>query len=330
MNTDEVRKWVREYVTGCEHPDFRAYAGDLANSSMPRFLWFMEYLVRRGKMRHGRILDIGCGFGWQAVAISMLASGTVVANDIRPLMTAIVSERVGAIRRKGAPVSVDVLTGDICTEKLPEASFDAIVCNQTIEHVHDLAMMLRACFQTLRPGGSIVITNDNNALNRRHFTKIQHMWKRRDSDWDFIKELKEKRSEENREIQPYAVMREQIVRRMNPGLSDHEVQAIVEATAGLVKPDIESVARNYNPIKSLPTPPKLSWCRNPLTGEYCERQFDPFAVADMMRSLGLLAHVRHGFRKWPLSWFDGITIRPINRWLFERRRLFIIVGLKPR
>jgi ubiquinone/menaquinone biosynthesis C-methylase UbiE len=329
LKPGEVSHWVREYIAGCDHPDFQAYAAGRAESADQRFEWLMQHLARLGRMHDGRILDIGSGFGWDAVALSILTGGTVVANDIRPLMTSLTAQRVAAIRKQGAPVSVEVLTGDICTLDLPDASFDAIVCNQTIEHVHDLEAMLRVSYRVLKPGGRMVITNDNNVRNRRQFAEIQELWKKRDSDWGFIEQLKRERPEENREIQPYAVMREAIVRRANPRLADSNARTLVGATAGLTEAEIARIALGFTPAGPLPTPPALSWCRNPVTGEYCERQLDPAAVVEMLRSCGFRARFRHGFRRWPLSALNGVRFPPLNAWLFQLRPFFIIVGLRP-
>jgi ubiquinone/menaquinone biosynthesis C-methylase UbiE len=329
LRIGEVSHWVREYIAGCDHPDFRAYASGRPETADGRFEWLIDHLARLGRMHGGRILDIGSGFGWDAVALSLLTGGTVIANDIRPLMTSLTAQRVASLRSQGAPVSVEVLTGDICTLNLADASFDAVICNQTIEHVHDLEAMLRVSFRVLKPGGRMVITNDNNVRNRKQFAEIRELWKKRDSDWAFIEQLKRERPEENREIEPYAVMREAIVRKAKPSLADANVQALVAATAGLTQREIEWIAREYTPAFSLPTPPALSWCRNPVTGEYCERQLDPAVVVDVLRSVGFRAQFRHGFRRWPLRALNGVRLPVLNDWLFQLRPFFIVVGTRP-
>ena len=329
MSSAEATKWVRAYLEQGESSDFKAYAGNLADTLPGRFMWLMEHLVQVGKMNQGRILDVGCGLGWQAVATSILARSHVVANDIRSLMTDAVARGVSKIQSQGAPVSVEVLTGDVCALELAEHSFDSIICNQTIEHVHDLEKMMQVSYRLLKPGSKIIITNDNNALNAKQLKEIRSMWVRRDMDWSHIDELKRERPVENRDIQPYAVMREQIVRDANPNLAPDEVQAIVKATAGLTQPEIKSIASNYTTGDRLPKPPELSWCRNPVTGEYCERQLDPYAIAEMMRSLGFHAEIRHGFRRRPLSALNGVRLQPINRLLFQLKAFFIIIGTRP-
>ena len=79
---------------------------------------------------------------------------------------------------------------------------------------------------------------------------------------------------------------------------------------------------------TLPSPPPLSWCRNPMTGEYCERLLNPYEIAGMLEAQGFRASVRHGFRRFPLSLLNGTDIRPLSRFLFNLRPYFIIVGTK--
>ncbi|MCH8806562.1 MAG: methyltransferase domain-containing protein [Planctomycetes bacterium] len=327
-----VGRWVAEYIRGTDNPDLREYGGALLRQldvgSADRFLWFIQHVLRLGAMYGARVLDVGCGFGWQALAISMLGGNHVIANDIRESMTLPLQERVEAVRRLGASVLVESLTGDICTIDMPAASFDAIFCNQTLEHVHNLDSMFRVCVHVLKPKGRCVIVNDNNVLNAKGLRAIQKMWKERDRSQAYIDTLKQQRPIENCNIKPYAVMREEIVRNSNPLLSDNDVTIIVDATAGLLAPEIRSVAQSYGVGIELPTPPEFAWCRNPVTGEYCERQFDPFVVKQLMESCGFRTQLFHAFRRCPLNLLNRIALRPLNRWLFNVRSIFVLVGRK--
>ncbi len=331
MPPAEVAGWIRRYVEGSNNPDFQNYASrsGLPHSPWGRFLWLTRYLMRLGNMQDARVLEVGCGFGWDAVALSLMGDNRVVANDIREEMTSTVIERVAAIRVQGAPVSIETLTADICGIELPPASFDAIISREAIEHVHDLDAMFRVCFSALKPGGRIVIANDCNALNSKEAAGAQVKWVRRDTSWGRIEELKRERPIENRGIKPYAVMREEIARRSNPALTEDAIRAIVASTAGMIQPEIEHVSRSYNGSGPLPTPPRLSWCRNPVSREYCERLLDPFEIREMLRSVGFEAEIRHGFRKFPLVLFNRIGLRPIDELLFQLRAFFVLVGRKP-
>lgn len=52
---------------------------------------------------------------------------------------------------------------------LPEASFDAVVCREVIEHVESVPHTLREFFRILRPGGTLVLTFPNRLLLRSRF-----------------------------------------------------------------------------------------------------------------------------------------------------------------
>lgn len=327
---DELGKWIGEYIEGSNNPDLRAY-GSVVLSSLGtgRHTWFIKYMMDLGRMYDCRVLDIGCGFGWDSVILALLGNNRVVANDIRDTMIEPLKERVSALRQKGAPLEIETVTGNICTLSLEPESFDAVFCNEAIEHIHDLDAMFRRCAAILKPGGRCVVANDNNSLDRKNVATIRNMWQRRDRSWDYIEELKRDRPIENRDILPYAVMREQIVRQADPSLGEEAVAAIVDATAGLTQPDIERVAQDYASQTQLPTPPAYAWCRNPVTGEFCERLLNPFEIAECMTRHGFKTRVFHAFRKWPLRLANRIGVRALQTVLFNLRRLFVIQAIKP-
>jgi hypothetical protein len=97
----------------------------------------------------------------------------------------------------------------------------------------------------------------------------------------------------------------------------------------MIEPEIDRVARTYAARAALPEPPELSWCRNPITGEYCERLLDPYEIRDLMRETGFTVGLYHAFRRLPLRFLNGVGVRWLNRRLFQLRPLFVLVGCKP-
>ena len=75
---------------GSEHPDVVGYRNqslerDLANGQ--RFVSDMKNVFHLGHFHKKRILDVGCGLGWQALEVSMIGENSVVASsmiDARP------------------------------------------------------------------------------------------------------------------------------------------------------------------------------------------------------------------------------------------------------
>ncbi len=85
---------------------------------------------------------------------------------------------------------------------------------------------------------------------------------------------------------------------------------------------------DYKAGMSLPRRPTYDWCRNPITGEYAERLFNPFALAKMLRDAGFRARVRQFFRKFPLNLTNSSRLWPLNYVLFNVRPQFIVYGEK--
>ena len=121
----------------------------------PSFVWRFGQdrrlnLIRQYAPLEGRrILDIGCGLGVYVRKLREF-SDRVTGIDIDPKRL-----REGARTTPGLLLAVG--------ERLPfrDASFDVVVLNEVIEHVHDDAATLREAMRTLAPGGHIAIYAPN-------------------------------------------------------------------------------------------------------------------------------------------------------------------------
>jgi len=328
----ELMKLIEEYMESSDNPDLQGYreqtySRDFAGKD--RFLWTIKYIANLGRLRGARILDVGCGCGWQAFATSLLDDkNEVVGMDILPSMIQGMSECVAAMHKKGVKFSLTPICADICDSQLPLSSFDSIYSNEAIEHVHDMRIMLERCYTLLRPGGTLILLNDANMLNSKVHDQIVAMWEQRENSWEWSKYLRSIRPIEHKDARPFSVMRREIVTAANPRLTPQEVEMVVASTAGLLKPEIEKIALNFRTGVPLAGRPEYDWCRNPETGEYAERLFDPFALATQMREAGFKTQVRHMFRKFPLSLINSIQIERVNRPLFDLRPSFVLFGRK--
>ena len=109
--------------------------------------WFLEphIMVIPPHVQNGRLLDAGCGAGtflsW-AVRAGWDATGLEV--DPRGV--------------EGArAVGLNVVQGSMEDCLLPDASFDTVVLNHTLEHCHDPNRVLAQAFRVLKPGGLIIV-----------------------------------------------------------------------------------------------------------------------------------------------------------------------------
>lgn len=331
ISTGELATRITAYSRGSEHPDLQVYRRDIEQHNWERFSWWIKLIAGLGNFYGDkRILEIGCGFGWEAAALSLETGATVVAMDILPSMIDGVQECLDSAKARGETYKVEAMVGDICTIDLPANSIDGMFSSEAVEHVHSLETMYAHCYRLLKPGARLVICNDSNAFNDEFRARNMGMWPERDESWEHAEWLAtEVRPVEHAGTKPYGAMREEMIRAAQPQMSDEDVKKVVYATAGLIKPEVEAAAAKYLADGSLPTRPELSWCRNPETGEYAERLLDPFAMADGLKAAGFKVSLQHSFRRFPLTWLNNIGVRAINKLIFKKKALFIIVAEKP-
>ena len=107
------------------------------------------------------VLDLGCAGGFMAEAMAQCGAQV---TGIDPAADAIDAARAHA-RAGGLRIGYDVGFG----EALPydNASFDAVVCVDVLEHVGDLHKVMAEVARTLRPGGMFLFdTINRNPLAR--------------------------------------------------------------------------------------------------------------------------------------------------------------------
>jgi ubiquinone/menaquinone biosynthesis C-methylase UbiE len=228
LSKPDVWALVTEYSQGSNNPDLIVYRRDLegknpliAATDPRRWQTAREYVCKKGNFYNARILDVGCGFGWDAVALSLIGNNQVVASDILPSMIDGVRDCIDTMKQKGRQINVEPLVADICKTGLPSESFDGIVSFEAIEHVHSLEAMFNECCRLLKPGKRLLIMNDSNRYNTAFREAIFKMWKERDTSWDHTEWLKtEIRPIEHKDAKPYAAMREVYVKRAAPVLDE--------------------------------------------------------------------------------------------------------------
>ncbi len=101
-----------------------------------------------------RVLDVGCGVGTTAIAISQRFGADVTAVDISPIMLERARENVRHARQEPA---VHVERGDILGLAFPDGSFDRVIAEAVtmfVDRPRAAAELARVC----RPGGMVLAT----------------------------------------------------------------------------------------------------------------------------------------------------------------------------
>jgi 2-polyprenyl-6-hydroxyphenyl methylase / 3-demethylubiquinone-9 3-methyltransferase len=129
----------------------------LKNLVPGRLRWFDRHIDWVGK----DVLDLGCAGGFMAEAMAVRGANV---TGIDPAAEAIAAARAHA-RAGGLRIGYDVGVG----EALPygDATFDAVVCVDVLEHVADLDLVMAQIARVLRPGGLFLFdTINRNPLAR--------------------------------------------------------------------------------------------------------------------------------------------------------------------
>jgi ubiquinone/menaquinone biosynthesis C-methylase UbiE len=130
------------------------------------------------RLRDERVLDVGSGDGRYSQLLE--ESNRVVSTDL----SAVGVSMTRKTRRSGSPV----VRSSILVLPFADASFDAVVALETLEHIEDDRAALLECLRVLRPGGRLLFSVPSNprlycAIDREdgHF--------RRYTDRDLVERL---------------------------------------------------------------------------------------------------------------------------------------------
>lgn len=111
-----------------------------------------EYGDRIGPLAGKRLLDVGCGLGGKTYAYAE-AGALVVGVDLSTACAA-GSRRFAADRPGAAPLFA---SGDARRLPFADGSFDAIIANDSLEHISDPLVALMEFERALRPGGVLAL-----------------------------------------------------------------------------------------------------------------------------------------------------------------------------
>lgn len=116
----------------------------------------LNYISQQVNLAGKRVLDIGCGGGILAEAMTR-HGGKVTAIDMGEA-----SLSVAKLHRLESNLEIDYRK--VSAEELaagPERRFDVITCLEMLEHVPNPAAIVRACFELVNPGGSVFFSTIN-------------------------------------------------------------------------------------------------------------------------------------------------------------------------
>jgi len=101
------------------------------------------------------VADVGTGTGFVAAGIAPRVR-RVLGIDNAPAMLEVARENLRAL----GVSNVDLAVGEVARLPLEDGSVDAAFANMVLHHAEDPAAMLREMARVVRPGGTVMITDE--------------------------------------------------------------------------------------------------------------------------------------------------------------------------
>ena len=235
------------------------------------------------------LVDYGAGNGLLGIFAKYCGFKKVFLNDLD-------EKFVHASKKLAAQLNVEIdgyMTGDISSvqtyfkNEIPTA----IIGTDVIEHIYNLENFFTT-LQQMNPSMTSVFTTASNPVN---YFKVRQLKKVQLKD-----ELEGGTPDDHAlfgeaALEPFLIIREQIIRKYKTGLPDVAIHAMAKATRGMNERDIEKAIEQYSLSGKFPVPASGNNTCNPFTGSWTERILSLDAYISLYSTAGFTCKFYAGF-----------------------------------
>jgi SAM-dependent methyltransferase len=289
MPLDELFHLVLD--AGCDDHDpwFYRYCGNLASTAeADRYRRHLAGLLKFGRIdvRGATALDAGCGFGFTLLVLRWLGAAEVFGVDTSKVMLRAVRAYLPLLS-DGFAAGIHVAEASVSEMPYADNSFDLVLSIEAISHYRDVGAFIAETARVLRPGGTLLVRDGNNARNPRVRRETKALWEEFDAGKPSVLGTKHERQG------TYRLRRDEIIREAFPELTDDEVADLVLRTAFKNRTEIIAAISDY---RAGGAPPSSFYDGSdapvdPNSDAVVERLFDPYQLADWMRASGFVTRV---------------------------------------
>ncbi|HMV26039.1 MAG TPA: class I SAM-dependent methyltransferase [bacterium] len=228
-------------------------------------------------LENKKVLVVGCGAGWECVYMYAMGAKEVVGLEVMEMFVKGMEKMFPIL---GLHPTVKPILQDIHTYSL-DSYYDLILTVDAISHMYDHKLFLSSCFKLLAPNGSLLIIDDNNALNYRRRKEVANIWE----SWEKYGLDLKSNDGKTMHINSYEQDRYEYIVERFPELSK-EAKSLAERTANFNRQQIDNAILKY---KKTGIMPNSVYRRGVMAydSKYDmpkEKQFNPYTLAHEIRS----------------------------------------------
>jgi SAM-dependent methyltransferase len=271
------------------------------------YLELCKYLFCVTKAKDASVLDLGCGFGLMATLFGLYGAKEVIGYDLN-------TEKIDLFKKLlfylGPEIkNIKPILGDSSKIEYPDEYFDVIIANETFSHLRELESSMSEAYRVLKPGGYFLIRDGNNSLFLLGKIRRRMFWKRIeqgpvDPSWFRLTDIP----------LPYFEVRRKMILDKFPQMDLKKLNLLSKKTAGMFGDEIFEAIREFEKIGEVSKRPKFRY-RNPMTGEFPEREINPFDLKMML--------IKRGFKVSFIPYFYSESLRDKEMII---KRIYYLMG----
>lgn len=242
------------------------------------YLQLCQYLFRVTKAKDASLLDLGCGFGLMATVFGICGSKEVVGYDMN-------TEKIEIFRRLllyvGSEIkNVEPVLGDSSKIEYPDEYFDVVIANETFSHFREMRETMREVYRVLKTGGRFLLRDGNNSLFLIGRIRRRRFWRRVE-----LGPIDPSSFRSTDIPLPYSEVRKKMIHERFPQMVSEKVDFLSRETSGISGNEIFEAIQEFEKSGLISERPQFRY-RNPMTGEFPEKELNPFTLKCMLEKIG--------------------------------------------
>ena len=244
---------------------------------------YCRYIFDITEAKNGKVLDVGCGFGLMSIYLAISGAQMVSGVDANEEKIEVFKKILS--RFTPPPSNIEARLGDALNLEYESGHFDAAFVHEVISHVRDVDSFIQEMNRVLRKGGILFISDGNNALNIFERLEVRKFWRSRECG-----PVPEASLRGTDKPLPWLLIRREMIQSSYPHLDEKTLNLLASKTAGMYGNQILEAVEEYSRAGRIINKPAFKF-RDPVTGEYNEYEFNPYALKRKLEKVGFSAEV---------------------------------------